>query len=81
MPKMTDRERLAKIDSEQKRLAQEAETVRRALRAQYVALTGDIPVEQLSEREFKDVLAHAIRVGGAAAVTALKALPTAAPST
>lgn len=75
MPKMTDRERLAKIDNDQKKLAEEAEIVRRQLRARYGALTLDIPVEQLSEREYKDVLAHATRAGGAAAVAALKALP------
>lgn len=78
MPKMTDRERLAKIDSDQKKLAEEAETVRRQLRTHYASLTSDIPVERLSEREYKDVLAHAIRAGGAAAVAALKALPATA---
>ena len=78
MPKMTDRERLAKIDSDQKKLAEEAEAVRRQLRARYGALTADIPVEQLTEREYKDVLALATKAGGAAAVAALKALPAAA---
>jgi hypothetical protein len=78
MPKMTDRERLAKIDSDQQKLAQEAETVRRQLRARYGALTADIPVEQLTEREYKDVLTHATRVGGGAALAALKVLPAAA---
>lgn len=76
MPKLTDRERLAKIEADQMSLAQEAETVRRGLRAHYGRLTAELPIERLSEREFRDVLAHAIRVGGAAALAALKALPS-----
>lgn len=74
MPKMTTRERLAKIEADQRSLAQEAETVRRAVRAQYGTLVSDLAVEALSEREFRDVLAQAIRVGGTAALTALKVL-------
>jgi hypothetical protein len=37
-------------------------------------LAADLAVETLSEREFKDVLTQAIRVGGTAAIAALKAL-------
>lgn len=77
MPKMNDRERLAKIEADRRRLDDEAETVRRAVRAQYGALAADIPVEQLTEREFKDVLGQAIRIGGSAAIAALKAMPSA----
>lgn len=75
MPKMTERERLAKIEADQQNLAREAETVRRGLRAHYGKLATELPVERLSEREFRDVLAQAIRVGGASALVALKALP------
>lgn len=75
MPKLTDRERLAKIEADQLSLAQEAEAVRRGLRAHYGRLTMELPVEKLSEREFRDVLGQAIRVGGAGALAALKALP------
>ncbi|WP_375282468.1 hypothetical protein [Sphingobium yanoikuyae] len=75
MPKMTERERLAKIEANQQSLAQEAETVRRGLRAQYRKLATELAVERLSEREFRDVLMHAIRVGGGAAIAALKAIP------
>ncbi len=78
MPKMTDRERLAKIDNDQRKLADEAEAVRRQIRARYGALAAEIPVEQLTEREYKEVLVLATRAGGAAAVAALKALPAAA---
>lgn len=81
MPKMTERERLAKIEADQQSLAQEAETVRRGLRAQYGKLATELAVERLSEREFRDVLMHAIRVGGGAAIAALKALPEASAAT
>lgn len=74
MPKMTERERLAKIEADQQNLAREAETVRRGLRAHYGKLATELPVERLSEREFRDVLGHAIRVGGAVAIAALKGL-------
>ncbi|WP_246543311.1 hypothetical protein [Novosphingobium profundi] len=75
MPKMSERERLAKIEADQRRLASEAETVRRTVRAHYGKLVAQLPVEHLSEREFRDVLGQAIRVGGVAALAALKALP------
>ncbi|MDF0490205.1 hypothetical protein PX554_18925 [Sphingomonas sp. H39-1-10] len=74
MPKMTERERLAKIETDQQNLAREAETVRRGLRAHYGKLVTELPVERLSEREFRDVIGQAIRVGGSAAISALKGL-------
>lgn len=77
MPKVTEREKLADLDKRQRALAQEADGVRRALRLRYGSLLADMPVEALSEREFRDLLTHAIRVGGAAAIPALKALPSA----
>lgn len=76
MPKMTDRERLAKIEADRETLAIEADTVRRSVRAQYGIVVADIAVEVLTQREFRDVLTHAIRVGGNHAVAALKILPT-----
>jgi len=75
MPKMTDRERLAKLEADQRRLADELETVRRTVRANYGALAQELAVETLTEREFRDVLAQAIRVGGQASIAALKPLP------
>lgn len=72
MPKMTDRERLAKIEADRRKLESEAQEVRANLRAQYGALAADIPVEQLSEREFREILTQAIRIGGFAAIAALK---------
>jgi hypothetical protein len=75
MPKMTDRERLAKIETDQRLLADEADTVRRSLRAHYGQLVADLPVERLTERDFRDLLLQAVRVGGGTAVHALKGLP------
>ncbi|WP_404478665.1 hypothetical protein [Novosphingobium sp. BL-52-GroH] len=76
MPKLSDREKLAKIESDQRNLAVEAETVRRAVRAQYGDLTHALPVEQLTEREFRELIGHAVRVGGITALRALKDLPS-----
>ena len=76
MPRLTDRERLAKLEADQRNLAQEADRVRKAVRAGYGQLFADLAVETLSEREFRALVADAIRVGGAAAVLALKALST-----
>lgn len=75
MPKMTERERLAKIEADQHNLAREADTVRRGLREHYGKLVAELPVERLTEREFRDVLSQAIRVGGGATMIALKVLP------
>ena len=75
MPKMTDRERLAKIEADQRSLAEEADAVRRDVRAHYGRLTADLAVEALSEREFRGLIGHAIRIGGSTTIAALKALP------
>jgi hypothetical protein len=75
MPKMTDRERLAKIEADQRLLTLEADAVRRSVRASYGAMIADIAVENLTEREFRDVLNQAIRVGGQNAIATLKGLP------
>jgi hypothetical protein len=75
MPKMTDRERLADLEARQRKMVEEVEKTRRALRGKYAAIVPDLAVETLTEREFRDVLTTAIRIGGAAAIAALKTLP------
>jgi len=75
MPKMTDRERLADLEARQRKMVEEVEKTRQALRGKYAAIVPDLAVETLTEREFRDVLSAAIRVGGAAAIAALKPLP------
>lgn len=79
MPKVNERERLADLETRQRKVTQDVENARRALRGKYAAMVLDLPIESLSEREFKDVLTHTIRVGGSPTVFALKALPAAAP--
>ena len=75
MPRKTDRERLADLEARQRTMAEEVEKTRRALRDKYAEIVTDLPVEDLTERELRDLLVAAIRCGGAAAVTALRALP------
>ncbi|WP_404337914.1 hypothetical protein AB2M62_03725 [Sphingomonas sp. MMS12-HWE2-04] len=77
MPKMTDREKLSDLEKRQRQMADEADAVRRSLRARYAAVLAEIPVERLSEREFRDIVGQAIRAGGSPALAALKALPPA----
>ncbi|WP_245656425.1 hypothetical protein [Novosphingobium naphthalenivorans] len=77
MPKMTDRERLADLEARQRKMGEEVEKTRRNLRGKYAQLVPELAVEQLTEREFRDVITAAIRVGGAAAIAALKPLPDA----
>lgn len=75
MPKMTDRERLADLEARQRKMVEEVEKTRHALRGKYAAIVPELAVEQLTEREFRELLIAAIRVGGAAAIAAMKPLP------
>ncbi|WP_068092346.1 hypothetical protein [Novosphingobium rosa] len=75
MPKLTERDRLAELVDRQRRTTEEVEKARGALRAKYLDQLRDLPVEMLSERELREIVTQGIRVGGAVAVTALKALP------
>ncbi|MDB5581542.1 MAG: hypothetical protein JWR80_6718 [Bradyrhizobium sp.] len=77
MPKLTERERLADLESRQRKLAQELDDARKALRARYATIVPELRVERLTEREFRDLLTLAIRAGGPAALAALKPLPAA----
>ncbi len=77
MPKMTERDRLADLEARQRKIADEVKSARQALRERYAGIVAEAPVEMLTEREFRDILTHATRTGGAAAVQALKGLPAA----
>lgn len=74
MPKLNDRERLAELEARERKLAQEILDARRALRGRYASIVEELAVEQLSERAFRDIVGHAIRVGGDRAMDALRTL-------
>ena len=75
MPKKNERDQLCALEARRRKLDDEVESARRALRGRYAALVSDLEVERLTEREFRDILAQAIRAGGAPAVAVLKGLP------
>lgn len=75
MPKMSERERLSDLEARQRKVSEEIVAVRRTLRGKYATIIFDLAVETLSEREFRDVLIHAIRLSGAASLAAPAPLP------
>jgi len=77
MPKMTERERLAELETRQRKMNEDVATARRAVRERYAVMVSEMPVERLTEREFRDVLTQVVRVGGDAALAALKGLAAA----
>jgi hypothetical protein len=75
MPKMTEHDRLAELEARQRKLNDDVETARRPVRERYAAMVSEIAIERLTERAFRDVLTQIVRVGGEAALAALKGLP------
>lgn len=79
MPKKSERERLGDLEARQRKVADEVENARRALRGRYAAIVTELSVETITEREFRDIVVYAIRGGGAASITALKGLAAGKP--
>lgn len=77
MPKKSEREKLAALEEQQKRVSAEIEAARARVRDRYARIVADLPVEEISEREFRDLVGQALRVGAGAALGALKTLPPA----
>lgn len=75
MPKLSERDRLAELEERQRKAGEEVEKARLALRGKYADLLRELPVERLAERELREIVTEAIRTGGSAAITAIRALP------
>ena len=75
MPKLNDRDKLAQQDATLKRLQAEIADTQKRVRAHYAEILHELPVEHLTDREFKDLIGHAVRAGGGASIVALQVLP------
>jgi len=75
MPRMSERDRLVELETRHRKVTRELDQARRAVRDRYAAIVAEMSVEQLPEREFREIIGHVIRVGGSAALAALKILP------
>src|SRR3546814_4843366 len=67
MPKKSERERLADLEARQRKVAEEVEIARRAVRGRYASIIGELAVAELTGREFRELVDLAIWCGGAAA--------------
>jgi len=76
MPKLTEREKLADLEARQRKIGEEIETTRQAVRSRYVGLLTGLPLERMAERDLKALVEQALRAGSPAAIGALKALPS-----
>ena len=76
MPKMSDRERLADLVEKSRKLADEIETTERRVRERYGAIVAGLPVETVGERDFREDVGLLVKLGGPAAIGAMKAVPS-----
>jgi hypothetical protein len=73
MPKRSDRDRLSELESRQRKLAEQIETARAAIRARYAEIVKELELESLGEKEFRELLMLSIRLGAGPALMLLRA--------
>lgn len=76
MPKMTEREKLADLEARQRKVADELEATRQSVRGRYAAMLTSLPLETMVEKDLRILVDQGLRVGGPAAIAALKLLPS-----
>lgn len=72
MPKMSERERLADLVEKSRKIADEIEATQQRLRERYGAIVAAMPVEGIAERDFREAMTLLVKLGGPAAIAALK---------
>lgn len=73
MPKMSDRERLADLAEKRRKLTDEIEAAQKRVRDRYGAIVTALPVEDIAEKDFREALGLLLKLGGPAAIAAMKA--------
>ncbi|WP_043155055.1 hypothetical protein [Sphingobium sp. Ant17] len=72
MPRLTARERLAELETRQRKSSNEIDAARISVQSRYAAVVQDLSVETLTERKLRELRQLSIQRGGAAAIAALK---------
>lgn len=75
MPKLTERDRLVDLEERQRKATEDLAQARQELRGKYLDQLRTLPLERLADRELRELVNQAIRVGAGIALPALKALP------
>jgi hypothetical protein len=73
---MSERERLADLVEKRRKIADEIETTQARLRERYGAIVIALPVEEIAERDFREAMGLLLKLGGPAAIGAMKAAPS-----
>jgi GGDEF domain-containing protein len=76
MPKLTEREKLADLEARQHKIGEELNIARQAVRNRYAGSLTGLPLERMAERDLKELIEQALRVGAPTALAALKTLPS-----
>lgn len=60
MPKMSERDRLHELEARQLKIREEVETARAQLRERYAVIVRSLPVERISEKDFRTLVEKAV---------------------